>query len=130
MLDTLAPALERIAPYKAVFSNDYVRMLKGEHVKQGANKRELANALRADIREFKQRENLSRVVVLVDRLDRSLPQAQRSAPKHRRLRKGHGEERSWRFRPPCSTLGRQSRKAARMPTAQPNLALETPGLRN
>jgi myo-inositol-1-phosphate synthase len=64
MLDTLAPALERITPYKAVFSNEYVRMLKGDHVKQGANKRELAEALRADIRDFKQREGLSRVVVL------------------------------------------------------------------
>jgi len=64
MIDTLATPLERIAPYKAVFSNEYVRMLKGEHVKQGKTKRELGEALRADIRDFKQREGCSRVVVL------------------------------------------------------------------
>ena len=63
-IDTLAPALERINPYTAVFSNEYVRMLNGEHVKKGANKRELGEALRADIRDFKKREGCSRVVVL------------------------------------------------------------------
>ena len=64
MIDQLAPALERIKPYKAVFANEYVRMLKGEHVKEGKSKRELGEALRADIRDFKQREGCSRVVVL------------------------------------------------------------------
>jgi myo-inositol-1-phosphate synthase len=64
MIDTLAAPLERITPYKAVFSNEYVRMLKGDHVKQGKNKRELAEALREDIRDFKKREGCNRVVVL------------------------------------------------------------------
>ncbi len=64
MLDTLAAPLERITPYKAVFSNEYVRMLQGEHVKQGKTKRELGEALREDIRDFKQREGCKRVVVL------------------------------------------------------------------
>jgi myo-inositol-1-phosphate synthase len=64
MIDTLATPLERITPYKAVFSNDYVRMLKGDHVKQGKTKRELGEALREDIRDFKQREGCKRVVVL------------------------------------------------------------------
>ena len=64
LLDQLAPELEAIKPFPAVFSNDYVRLLKGDHVKPGKNKRELAEALRADIRGFKDRQRCERVVIL------------------------------------------------------------------
>jgi len=56
--------LATIKPLPAVFSQDYVKKLKGENVKQGANKRELAEALRADIRRFKEERGCDRLVMV------------------------------------------------------------------
>jgi myo-inositol-1-phosphate synthase len=43
--------LTALRPMQGAFDNDYVKNLHGEHVKRGT-RRELAEALRADIREF------------------------------------------------------------------------------
>ena len=56
--------LEKIKPMPAVFSNDYVKLLHGTNVKKGKNKRDLAEQLRADIRNFKAENNCDRLVMV------------------------------------------------------------------
>src|SRR5512136_2856510 len=53
LLDKVRPELEAITPMAAVFDRRYVKRLDGPNVKKGANKLELAEALREDIRRFK-----------------------------------------------------------------------------
>src|SRR3712207_3858113 len=48
----------------AMFDNKYVTRINGTNVKQGANKRDLAEQLRQDIRDFKQQHQLDRVVLV------------------------------------------------------------------
>jgi myo-inositol-1-phosphate synthase len=62
MLDQLKPYLETIKPLPAVFDQYYVKRLHGTHVKQGKNKRDLAEQVRADIRAFK--KTVDRVVMI------------------------------------------------------------------
>jgi myo-inositol-1-phosphate synthase len=64
LLRRLKPELEALSPMKAVFDRRYVRRLDGRHVKQGANKWELAQQLMDEIREFKQRNGLDRLVMI------------------------------------------------------------------
>ena len=52
-LEKLKPFLETIKPMPAVFDQYYVKRLNGTHVKKGRNKRELAEQVIADIRNFK-----------------------------------------------------------------------------
>jgi myo-inositol-1-phosphate synthase len=63
-LRELGDFLQGIQPMKAVFSQDYVKKLHGENVKGGANKRELAEALRDDIRRFKKEKGCDRLVMV------------------------------------------------------------------
>ncbi|MFA6674900.1 MAG: inositol-3-phosphate synthase [Candidatus Cloacimonadaceae bacterium] len=62
-IDSLEPELRKLKPHKAVFSSDYVKKLHGTHVKQGANKMELATQLMEDIRKFKQEKQCDRLVM-------------------------------------------------------------------
>lgn len=55
LLDSIRPYLESIKPMPAVFDQYYVKRLHGTNVKQGKNKRNLADQLRADIREFRKK---------------------------------------------------------------------------
>src|SRR5262249_27444715 len=55
LLSQIKPFLRSIKPRKAVFDRNYVKKLDGKHVKKGKNKRDLAEQLRADIREFKKK---------------------------------------------------------------------------
>jgi myo-inositol-1-phosphate synthase len=64
LLDQIRPELEQIRPMSAVFDRRYVKRLDGPNVKKGANKRELAEQLREDIRRFKQQHGLERLVLL------------------------------------------------------------------
>lgn len=64
LLDQIKPELEAIRPWKAVFDRQYVKRLDGPNVKTGANKRELAEQVRADIQEFKEKHNLERLVMI------------------------------------------------------------------
>jgi myo-inositol-1-phosphate synthase len=64
LLEQVRPELEAITPMPAVFDLRYVKRLDGPNVKQAANKRELAEAVIADIRRFKQQNQLDRVVLL------------------------------------------------------------------
>jgi myo-inositol-1-phosphate synthase len=64
LLDQIRPELEAIKPWPAVFDQRYVKRLDGPNVKKGKNKRELAEQLRADIRDFKKRNSLDRMVMV------------------------------------------------------------------
>ncbi len=61
-LEQLKPYLETIKPLPAVFDQYYVKRLHGTHVKKGKNKRDLADQVIADIRNFK--KTVDRVVVI------------------------------------------------------------------
>ena len=56
--------LEGIKPMPAVFDQHYVKRLEGINVKTGKNKRDLAEQLRQDIREFKVKSGASRLVMM------------------------------------------------------------------
>jgi myo-inositol-1-phosphate synthase len=64
LLEQVKPELEAIKPWPAVFDRRYVKRLDGPNVKKGANKMELAEQVRADIRRFKQENGLSRLVMI------------------------------------------------------------------
>ena len=63
-LDAVRDELEAIKPMKAVFDRKYVKRLDGPHVKSGDSKMALAEQLRADIRRFKQENDLARAVMI------------------------------------------------------------------
>ena len=56
--------MEGIKPMKAVFDPFYVKRLDGPNVKTGKNKRDLAEQVRADIRQFKTANNCDRLVMI------------------------------------------------------------------
>ena len=64
LLNQIRPELEQIRPMPAVFDRRYVKRLDGPNVKKGRNKRELADALRDDIRRFKTDNGLDRLVLI------------------------------------------------------------------
>ncbi len=64
LLEKIRSELENIRPMPAVFEQNYVKRLHGSHVKQGRNKMELAEQVRADIRGFKQGRGIDRVVMV------------------------------------------------------------------
>ncbi|MCM3880613.1 MAG: inositol-3-phosphate synthase [Vicinamibacterales bacterium] len=64
LLDQIKPELEAIKPWPAVFDQRYVKRLEGPNVKKGKNKRDLAEQLRADIRNFKKDFGLDRMVMV------------------------------------------------------------------
>jgi myo-inositol-1-phosphate synthase len=63
-LEQVRPELEAIKPMAAVFDRRYVRRLDGPNVKKGKNKRDLAEQLIADIRDFKQQQGCDRLVMV------------------------------------------------------------------
>ena len=63
-LDPIRDFLESIKPMPAAFSTDYVKKLDGPNVKKAANKKELAEQLRADIRNFKADNGCDRLVMV------------------------------------------------------------------
>ncbi len=64
LLDEVRGGIESIAPWKAVFSQEYVKNLDGTNVKTGKNKMELAEQVMADIDAFEQTHHLSRMVMV------------------------------------------------------------------
>jgi myo-inositol-1-phosphate synthase len=64
LLEQIRPELEAVRPMPAVFDRQYVKRLDGPNVKKGANKRELAEQLREDIRRFKAEHGLERLVMI------------------------------------------------------------------
>ena len=60
----VADFLAAIKPMPAVFDNKYVTRINGTNVKKGKTKRDLAEQLRQDIRDFKAKHKLDRVVIV------------------------------------------------------------------
>ena len=56
--------LKGISPMKAVFDQEYVKNLQGPNVKKGKTKMDLAEQLREDIRNFKKKNKLDRLVMV------------------------------------------------------------------
>ena len=63
-VDPISDFLKSIRPMPAVFDREYVKRLEGTNVKQGATKRELAEQLREDIRQFRDIHGCSRLVMV------------------------------------------------------------------
>ena len=63
-LEPIADFLKAIKPMPAVFDQNYVKRLEGKNVKTGKTKRELAEALRKDIRDFKAKNGCDRLVMV------------------------------------------------------------------
>lgn len=63
-LDAVREELELVKPRKAVFYPEYVRRLHGTHVKTGADKAEMVEQIRADIRDILRQEQADRAVAV------------------------------------------------------------------
>jgi len=63
-LEPIADFLKGITPLPAVFDQNYVKRLQGTNVKRGKSKRELAEQLREDIRNFKKSAGCDRLVLV------------------------------------------------------------------
>ena len=63
-VEPIAEFLKSIKPMPAVFDQNYVKRLQGTNVKKGKNKRDLAEQLREDIREFKKKTGAARLVLV------------------------------------------------------------------
>ncbi len=64
LLKQVKPFLTLIKPRKAVFDHNYVKKIDGPNVKKGKNKMDLAEQLRADIRDFKKTSGATRLVTV------------------------------------------------------------------
>ena len=63
-IDPIADVLRAIVPMPAVFDSRYVTRIHGTNVKTGKTKRDLAEQLRQDIRDFKAKHHLARCVMV------------------------------------------------------------------
>ena len=63
-IEPIAGELKGIEPMPAAFDRNYVRRLDGPNVKPAAGKRDLAEALRTDIRDFSAAHSCDRLVVM------------------------------------------------------------------
>jgi len=63
-LEPIKDFLSAIKPMPAVFENHYVTRLHGTNVKKGKTKRDLAEQLRQDMRDFKAKHNCDRLVIV------------------------------------------------------------------
>ena len=64
LLDKVKPFLSSITPHKAVFDHNYVKNLDGPNVKKAKNKMDLAEQVRADIRQFRKNSGAARLVTI------------------------------------------------------------------
>src|SRR5882724_3521899 len=63
-LDLVKDEMSAIKPMSAAFYPEYVKRLNGTHVKKGKTKADMVEALRQDIRNFKQSSGASRLVAV------------------------------------------------------------------
>ncbi len=63
-LEPIKAEMSAIKPMKAVFDHKYIKNIDGPNIKTGANKMELADQLRADIRNFLKDNDCNRAVVV------------------------------------------------------------------
>jgi len=63
-IEPIADFLRSIKPMPAVFDNKYVTRIHGTNVKKGKTKRDLAEQLRQDMRDFKAKNKCDRLVIV------------------------------------------------------------------
>jgi len=63
-LSQVKDELSQVKPMPAVFFPEYVKRLRGEHVKKETSKMDLAEAVREDVRRFKRDNDLDRCVAV------------------------------------------------------------------
>ena len=63
-IEPVADELKQIVPMKAAFDKNYASRLEGDNVKDCRTRWEMVEALRDDIRRFKQESGVSRIVVI------------------------------------------------------------------
>ncbi|HMJ17284.1 MAG TPA: inositol-3-phosphate synthase [Gemmatimonadaceae bacterium] len=63
-IEPIADFLKAIKPMPAVFDNHYVTRIHGTNVKKGKTKRDLAEQLRQDMRDFKAKNKCDRLVIV------------------------------------------------------------------
>jgi myo-inositol-1-phosphate synthase len=63
-IEPIADFLRAIKPMPAVFDNKYVTRIHGTNVKKGKTKRDLAEQLRQDMRDFKSKNKCDRLVIV------------------------------------------------------------------
>jgi myo-inositol-1-phosphate synthase len=63
-LDPIKDELQALHPMPAVFDNYYVKRLNGTYIKKGETKMDLAEQLRADIGNFKEKSGAGRLVMI------------------------------------------------------------------
>lgn len=63
-LDPIGDYLRSIEPMTAAFDQYYVKRLEGNHAKQGRTKLEIAQQIRKDMRDFKERNGCDRLVMV------------------------------------------------------------------
>ena len=63
-IEPVRDELMAIKPMKAAFDKNYAKRLEGDNVKDCRTRWDMVEALRADIRDFKEREQCDRVVVI------------------------------------------------------------------
>ncbi len=63
-VEPIADYLKAIKPMPAVFDQQYVKRLEGKNLKTGKTKKDLAEALRKDIRDFKATQKCDRLVIV------------------------------------------------------------------
>jgi myo-inositol-1-phosphate synthase len=64
LLDPIRPFLSSVKPCQAVFDRRYVKKLDGPNVKKGKTKRDLAEQLREDIRQFRKSSGADRLIMI------------------------------------------------------------------
>ena len=64
LLKNLEVPLRNIRPMKGVFEQKWVKRLTGTHMKVGRNKKDLADLIVTDIKEFKAKTGVSRLVMI------------------------------------------------------------------
>ncbi len=64
LLNQMKPFLQSVKTQPAVFDQNYVKKLHGQHVKKGKNKMELAEQVRQDIRDFKKSSGADRLITI------------------------------------------------------------------
>ena len=63
-IEPIADFLKSVKPMPAVFDQQYVKRLQGTNVKAGKTKRDLAEAIREDIRNFREQNGCARLVMV------------------------------------------------------------------
>ncbi|MCO6024372.1 inositol-3-phosphate synthase [Prevotella cerevisiae] len=63
-IEPVRDELEKIVPMKAAFDKNYAKRIDGDNVKDCKSRWEMVEALKADIRTFKEKNNCSRIVVI------------------------------------------------------------------